>query len=42
MFCPHVYLCATCMPIAFWGQKMSELLELELQMVVIYHVGARN
>lgn len=41
--CPFVGMCITCVPGAFGGQKrVLGLLGLEFQMVVSYHVGARN
>ena len=41
MLCLHACLCATCMPGAHGGQEKDPL-ELELQMLVSHHVGARN
>jgi hypothetical protein len=39
----HICLCAMYMPGAKGGQKRApDPLELEFQMVVTYHVGARN
>lgn len=36
-------VCSMCMPGVLGGQKgETESLQLELQMVVIHHVGARN
>lgn len=41
MFCLHVCMCIICMPFAHRGQKRaSGTLELELQMVESYYVGA--
>jgi hypothetical protein len=39
--CPHVCLCNLCVPDAY-RDISAELLELELQIVVSPHVGARN
>ena len=39
MFCLHVYLCPTCVPGVFRGQKVWNPLELELQTVMSHHVG---
>lgn len=40
VFCLHVCLCTTCMFGACGGQKVSEILDLELQFVVRSQVGA--
>lgn len=37
-----MYVCTTCMPGALGGWKVSDSVELELQMVVSCHVGAWN
>ena len=43
MFCLCVCLCASCLPSTVGDQKrMSDPLELALQMVVSSHVGAGN
>jgi hypothetical protein len=43
VFCLHVVICTMCIPCASKGQKkVLGTLELELQMVVDYHVGALN
>lgn len=38
----YVLMCASCVPGDSGGQKVSDLLWLELQLVVSRHVGARN
>jgi hypothetical protein len=40
IFCQHINMCTTCMP----GdqERVLDPLELELQIVVSYHVGIRN
>lgn len=41
VFCLHVCICTTCVPGASSGQKrVSDPVELELQMLVSYHVGS--
>ena len=40
MFCLHVWLFTSCMLDTCRGQKASDLLEVELEMVVSYHVDA--
>ena len=41
MFCLYACLCTLCVPDACGGQKkVSDLLDLELQMIVSCHVGA--
>lgn len=43
MFCLYVCLCTTCMPVACESQKrVSDPLELELQVIMSCHVGAEN
>ena len=43
MFCLYVCLCTLCVPDACGGQKkVSDLLDLELQMIVSCHVGAES
>lgn len=41
-FCLHVCLCTTHLSSACGGQKVLAFLELELQMVVGYHVGSEG
>ena len=38
----HVWLCSTQVSADHWGQKAYDPLDLELQMVVRGHAGARN
>lgn len=39
----YLILCATSVPAAYRGQKrVSDLLELQLQMIMNHHVGAGN
>lgn len=43
MLCLHVCICTTCVSIVHGGQKkLSNPLELKLQIIVIRHVGAGN
>lgn len=39
--CLHVFLCTTCMLADRDQKRMSDHLELGLQVPVIYHIGAR-
>lgn len=43
MFCFFVYMCTTCIPCAYRGQKRAlESLELKLCMVVSLHMDVGN
>lgn len=43
VFCQHVYMCTTCVPVAQGGKtKVLGPMDLELHMVVSYPVGAGN
>lgn len=43
MFCFFVYMCTTCIPCAYRGQKRAlESLNLELQTAMSCHAGTRN